>query len=197
MRTINKVIFHCTATKEGQAFTVRDIDSWHKARGFKFSFMGVTGSIGYHYVIYLDGSIHVGRPIELAGAHTVGQNLNSIGICYIGGLDANGKPKDTRTPAQIAAMETLVRELKEKYPKATFHGHNEFANKACPCFDVQQLVKEISSQDVEKDKAPTDTPLTTDDESKVVSMEPDPNQKQSFINFLINQITNLFSKWIS
>ncbi|MFV0329664.1 MAG: N-acetylmuramoyl-L-alanine amidase [Dysgonomonas sp.] len=135
MRKINEIIFHCSATKEGQAFTVKDIDRWHKERGWK--------GIGYHFVIYLDGSVHPGRPVEEIGAHTLNHNSNSIGVCYIGGLDAHGKAKDTRTPAQLRAMEKLVKEFRVKYPNATFHGHNEFANKACPCFDVRSWVKTV------------------------------------------------------
>jgi N-acetylmuramoyl-L-alanine amidase len=132
MRKINKIILHCAATCEGQQFTTNDIDRWHKQRGFN--------KIGYHFVIYLDGSVHKGRDIAEIGAHCLGQNANSIGICYIGGLDANGKPKDTRTAAQKAALKTLVNDLLVKYPSATIHGHNEFANKACPCFDVKKRI---------------------------------------------------------
>ena len=129
MRTINELIVHCSATPEGKDFTVRQIRQWHLARGFK--------DIGYHYVIYRDGSIHKGRPLEETGAHCVGHNRHSIGICYIGGLAINGKaPKDTRTEAQKAALLQLLADLHRKYPKATIHGHREFANKACPCFDV-------------------------------------------------------------
>nr|WP_291126920.1 N-acetylmuramoyl-L-alanine amidase [Dysgonomonas sp. UBA7698] len=130
MRMIDKTILHCSATKEGQHFTVEDIDRWHRARGF--------AKIGYHFVVYLDGSVHKGRDISEIGAHCLGQNTNSIGICYIGGLDQNGKPKDTRTPEQKAAIIKLVDELKKRYPTMTIHGHNEFAAKACPCFDVQE-----------------------------------------------------------
>lgn len=130
MRPINKIILHCSATKEGKNFTVKDIDEWHRQRGFK--------CIGYHYVIYLDGTVHKGRDESKVGAHCSGHNSFSIGICYIGGLDVNGKPKDTRTDKQKAAIKSLVAELKLKYPDATIHGHNEFANKACPCFDVKK-----------------------------------------------------------
>jgi len=129
MRKINKIIIHCSATPEGREHTVADITAWHKQRGFN--------TIGYHYVIYLDGSVHEGRPIEMIGAHTLGQNTNSIGICYIGGVDKDGKPKDTRTPAQKEALIELVAELKNQFPEATVHGHNEFANKACPSFNVK------------------------------------------------------------
>lgn len=130
MRKINKIILHCAATREGQNFTVADIERWHKQRGF--------AKIGYHFVIYLDGSVHKGRDISEIGAHVQGQNSNSIGICYIGGLDVNGKAKDTRTDAQKASLVKLVAELKAQFPDTTIHGHNEFANKACPCFEVKK-----------------------------------------------------------
>lgn len=136
MRTINKIIIHCSATAEGKDYTVQQIRQWHtapqpKGRGWR--------DIGYHYIIYRDGSIHAGRPVEQAGAHTLGHNAHSIGICYIGGCAADGKtPKDTRTPAQKAALVRLVAELRGKYPAATVHGHNEFANKACPSFNVRK-----------------------------------------------------------
>lgn len=130
MRKINKIIIHCSATPEGKDFTVEDITKWHKQRGFR--------TIGYHYVIYRDGSIHTGRPEDEIGAHTVGQNSNSIGICYIGGMDKdNKKPMDTRTEAQKLSIIRLVQELMNKYPDATIHGHNEFANKACPSYNVK------------------------------------------------------------
>lgn len=129
MRKIDKIIIHCSATPEGKPFTVADIDRWHRDRGWQ--------GIGYHYVVYLDGSIYKGRSEEIIGAHCSGQNAHSIGICYIGGLDASGKAKDTRTPAQRKALHELVSDLKTRYPAATIHGHNEFANKDCPCFNVK------------------------------------------------------------
>ncbi len=135
MRTIDKIIIHCSDTPEGRAVTVDEIRRWHKERGFS--------DIGYHYVIMLDGSVCDGRPLEQAGAHCKGQNAHSIGICYVGGCDLNRRPKDTRTDAQKTAMAGLIRELKRRFPTATIHGHNEFANKACPSFDVQKWKKEV------------------------------------------------------
>lgn len=128
-RRISKIIIHCSATKPSQACTVDLIDQWHKARGFN--------RIGYHYVIYKDGSVYTGRPLSQIGAHTMGYNTESIGICYVGGLDANGNAADTRTEAQKKTLKQLVRELRHTYPNTTVHGHREFANKACPCFDVK------------------------------------------------------------
>lgn len=130
MRKITEIIIHCSATKEGKDFTVEDINRWHRQRGFD--------SIGYHFVIYPDGSLHVGRPKNLIGAHCKGHNAHSIGICYVGGLSTDGKPKDTRTAAQKDSLRALVEQLQEEFPLATVHGHNEFSNKACPCFDVQK-----------------------------------------------------------
>lgn len=135
MRTIDKIIIHCSATPEGRSVTVEEIRRWHVQRGFS--------DIGYHYVIMADGSVCEGRPLEQAGAHCRGQNAHSIGICYVGGCDQNKRPKDTRTAAQKNAMTELVRRLKRRFPNVAVYGHNEFSNKACPCFDVKQWAKEV------------------------------------------------------
>lgn len=132
MRKIDKIIVHCTATPAGREVTVADVKAWHKARGFR--------TIGYHYLVYLDGTVHAGRRESEVGAHCLGQNARSIGVCYVGGLDAaTGEPRDTRTPAQRRALRELVGSLRRRYPNATVHGHREFAAKACPCFDIADL----------------------------------------------------------
>lgn len=134
-RYINEIIVHCSATAEGKDFTVADIKRWHLARGFS--------DIGYHYVIYRDGTIHKGRDESKIGAHCTGHNTHSIGVCYIGGCAADGKtPKDTRTEKQKTSLLSLLRELKRKYPKASIHSHKDYTNKACPSFDA---TKEYSS----------------------------------------------------
>lgn len=130
-RRITEIIVHCAATPEGRDFTVEDITRWHKQRGFR--------TIGYHWVIYRDGSVHQGRPESQMGAHCTGHNALSIGVCYIGGVAADGKtPKDTRTEAQKAALLRLLRSLKAKYPKAKIYGHRDFSIKACPSFDARK-----------------------------------------------------------
>ena len=130
MRTIDKIIVHCTATPEGRETTVEHVTAWHKARGFR--------TIGYHYLIYLDGSVHAGRPLSEIGAHCTGENAHSIGVCYVGGIDRNSlKPKDTRTDAQKVSLRNLVADLQKRFPGSTVHGHSEFAAKACPCFKIQ------------------------------------------------------------
>lgn len=134
-RTINEIIIHCSATREGKDYTVADIRRWHLNRGFS--------DIGYHYVIYRDGSVHEGRDINVGGAHCTNHNAHSIGICYIGGLNSSNKPKDTRTNEQKEAFLKLLKQLRKLYPKATIHGHYEYANKACPCFNPKKEYSNI------------------------------------------------------
>ena len=129
MRDINKIIVHCSATREGQKFSVDTIRSWHTDKGWS--------DIGYHYVVHLDGSISYGRSIERIGAHTRGHNTGSIGICYIGGVESDGKtPKDTRTLEQKESLLDLIRTLKKLNSNATVHSHRDFAAKACPSYDA-------------------------------------------------------------
>lgn len=142
--TADAIIIHCSATRNGHDFRASDIDRWHREQGF--------AEIGYHYVIDLDGTIEVGRPLTMAGAHCKGWNKRSIGICYIGGLDANGMPADTRTHAQKVSLHNLVEQLLERFPSITqVLGHRDTSPdrngdgkitpdewvKACPCFDVK------------------------------------------------------------
>ena len=111
MRKIDDIIIHCTATAEGRDVSVADIRRWHKARGFV--------DVGYHYVVYLDGSVHEGRPLAQVGAHCRGHNAHSVGVCYVGGLAADGRtPKDTRTARQRVALKALVQLLRLNFPGA-------------------------------------------------------------------------------
>ena len=135
MRDINKIILHCSATPEGRDVSVDTIRQWHLDKGWS--------DIGYHYIVELDGTIKEGRLVERQGAHVSGLNKNSIGICYVGGCDANMKPKDTRTTSQKISLEYLITELMNAYINSTLHGHNEFSSKACPSFDVQKEYTEI------------------------------------------------------
>lgn len=132
MRKINKIILHCASTPQGRKVSVSTIRKWHLQRGFN--------DIGYHFVIHLDGKISVGRNIAKIGAHCRGQNRGSIGICYVGGMSKDmSKAMDTRTQAQKDSLINLMHELIYKYNKdMTIHGHNEYANKACPSFNVQE-----------------------------------------------------------
>lgn len=136
---VTHLILHCAATPEGKNFTAKDIDRMHRQRGFK--------KIGYHYVIDLDGKVEKGRADNENGAHTIGHNSTSLGICYIGGVAKDCKtPKDTRTEEQKVALYELVNELMEKYNLTLddVHGHYEFANKACPSFKMETFKKEFN-----------------------------------------------------
>lgn len=150
MKTIDSIVIHCSATRAGQDVRAADIDKWHKERGFAM--------IGYNYVIDLDGTVETGRPLSMDGAHcnTAGlsgqsYNKHSIGICYVGGLDENGNPADTRTPEQKLSMANLVNKLRDEYPIVEVIGHRDASPdrngdgvishsewvKQCPCFDVK------------------------------------------------------------
>lgn len=147
---INAIVIHCSATRAGQDVRAADIDKWHKERGFN--------EIGYHYVVDLDGTVEFGRRLPKDGAHCntpglSGQSYNkhSIGICYIGGLNKDGNPADTRTDAQKKSLHELVWRLFEKYPITEIIGHRDASPdlngdgqitknewiKQCPCFDVR------------------------------------------------------------
>lgn len=136
-RRIDRIIVHCTATPEGRAETVDSIRRMHKANGW--------ADIGYHYLIYLDGTIHNGRNVDFVGAHCLGYNANSIGVCYVGGVDKKNKPKDTRTDEQKKALEKLLKDLRRIYPMAKIVGHCDLDKKGkkCPCFDAKEEYKNI------------------------------------------------------
>lgn len=133
-RQIIEIIVHCSATRAGIDFHAADIDRWHREKGWR--------TIGYHFVVDLDGRIEDGRPVNQIGAHCIGHNKYSIGICYIGGLDSYGQPADTRTDAQCVALRALIRTLTERYHCPTF-GHRDFARKNCPCFDAHAEYADI------------------------------------------------------
>ena len=127
--SVSYIIIHCSATRETQDYTPEQLKHDHMARGFL--------DVGYHFYIRKDGTVTQHRRLNEVGAHCRPFNRCSIGICYEGGLDANGKPKDTRTIAQRGAIVKLLIELKQKFPKAVIRGHNEMPGtvpKACPCF---------------------------------------------------------------
>lgn len=134
----NMIILHCSATKEGANFKASDIKKWHKQQGWS--------DIGYHYIIDLDGTIEEGRDIRYVGAHCSGKNATSVGICYVGGCDKDMKTKDTRTPQQKQAMYVLVQYLMNKYNLNIdqVHCHNEYAQKDCPSFRINQFRAEYA-----------------------------------------------------
>ena len=138
MRKIDLIVIHCSASRADRDFTETDLEVCHRRRGFN--------GIGYHFYIRKNGDIKTTRPIERIGAHAKGFNRTSIGVCYEGGLDANGKPKDTRTLEQKGALLALLRELKRQFPKALVVGHRDLnPMKGCPCFDAVKEYSQIIS----------------------------------------------------
>lgn len=138
MRQITEIIVHSTATPKGMNATAKDIDKWHKLRGYN--------CIGYHFVILRDGKIERGRDVEMAGAHCKGNNAETIGVAYVGGLNENKQSADTRTGAQKIALNVLLGDLVKQYPTIRkISGHRDYCNTACPSFDAtaeyQHLIK--------------------------------------------------------
>lgn len=143
-RKITEIIVHCSATPEGKDYTVDDIRRWHKQRGYS--------DVGYHYIVYRNGQLVQGRDVNIIGAHASGHNAHSIGICYIGGMNAeNTQPEDTRTLRQKARLLSLLVDLRKLYPNARIIGHRDLSEdkngngiiepsewmKACPSFDAK------------------------------------------------------------
>lgn len=133
MRKIDLLIIHCAATTPTMDIGLKEIDRWHRQKGYL--------KIGYHYVIRRDGTIENGRPITEAGAHAINYNAASIGICLVGGLNAAGKAECNFTEKQWQSLNKLVADIEHTYKGIKIIGHNEVANKACPCFNVQQWLK--------------------------------------------------------
>jgi N-acetylmuramoyl-L-alanine amidase len=143
-RRIDYIVVHCTATPEGREMTVEQIRAEHKKQGWS--------DIGYHYVVTLDGKVHAGRDVDIAGSHVAGYNANSIGVVYVGGLENNPKKtyaqlkaKDTRTDAQKASLLSLLMDLRKLYTYAKIQGHRDFpgVKKDCPSFDAKQAYRNV------------------------------------------------------
>lgn len=140
MRDIKYIVVHCSATRAGQDISTKTIKDWHLKRGWS--------DIGYHMVIELDGSVHQGRPDWRIGAGVKGFNKHSIHICYVGGVDENLKPLDTRNETQKEALLDMLMHYKILHPKAIVLGHRDFkgVTKACPSFDAKKEYKFISDK---------------------------------------------------
>ena len=148
MREINLIVVHCSATRADRDFTENDLEVCHRHRGFN--------GAGYHFYIRKNGDIKNTRPLEKPGAHALGYNAHSIGICYEGGLDVRYRPADTRTEWQKHSLRVLIRTLLMDYPGCRVCGHRDLSPdrngdgrispeewvKECPCFEVTSKVYE-------------------------------------------------------
>lgn len=138
MRVINKIIVHCAATKPSMDIGAKEIDRWHRERGW--------AAIGYNDVIRRDGTIEKGRDLdndgntdEEVGAHAKGFNTNSIGVCLIGGMAEDGSDDCNFTMRQYMALAVYIMEKQALYPQAEVMGHRDLpdVHKTCPMFDVK------------------------------------------------------------
>ncbi len=136
MRTINLIVVYCSATRCDRPFPVTALIRCHADR---------FGFTGYHYYITRNGRTYQTRHEQLIGAHAKGYNEHSLGVCYEGGLNKQGKPADTRTKAQKQALLKLLRRLKKEHPQAQILGHRDLPDvkKACPCFDARSEYSQL------------------------------------------------------
>lgn len=127
---VKYIVIHASATRADQDWGAAEIEQWHRERGFR--------KIGYHFVIRRDGSVEYGRGLTEIGAHVKGYNNNSIGICQMGGIDAEGNAENNFTEMQFDALAHILRFLKRYFPNADVVGHRDLpgVQKECPCFDV-------------------------------------------------------------
>ncbi len=142
--SVRYIILHCTATRATQQYTEAQLLRDHRKRRFR--------TVGYHFYVRRDGTVSQHRRLLEVGAHCRPLNRCSIGICYEGGLDADGNPADTRTPQQHRRLTTLIARLLRLFPKAQVGGHRDFSpdlnrngrvdpeewTKLCPCFDARE-----------------------------------------------------------
>lgn len=136
-RPISELIVHYSATPKGMEVDAEKIREWHVTdRGWR--------DIGYHFVIGYDGKVEIGRDIAETGAHCAQHNFESIGICYVGGLNEAGKPADTRTKEQKVALRAVLAVLKSIFPEAKVYGHKDLQPTACPGFKASEEYKDIS-----------------------------------------------------
>ena len=137
LQKVKGVIIHCSATQKDANFTVQRCKKFHvEERGWS--------DIGYHFYITQDGVVHNGRSLEYMGAHCKGKNDSHLGICLEGGIDKKGKPENNFSDKQWTSLKGLITYLKLiTIPNATeIAWHNQFANRACPSFDVPEWCKE-------------------------------------------------------
>ena len=142
MRKIDMIVIHCSATRADVPLSPSQLDEMHRQRGFD--------GCGYHYYVRRDGEICTMRLVDRPGAHAKGYNQHSIGVCYEGGLDEQGRPADTRTELQKRSLRVLVRVLAMDFQTRRIVGHRDLSpdlngdgviepeewTKVCPCFDV-------------------------------------------------------------
>lgn len=132
------IVLHCAATRPSMDIGVKEIESWHKQRGFN--------SIGYHLVIRRDGSLEKGRNWGTQGAHAGGFNRNpkdgklTFGICMVGGVAEHNVNivEDNFTDEQWSTLNKVLKEIVEYAGIKEIYGHREIRGhetRGCPSFN--------------------------------------------------------------
>lgn len=132
--SVRYLVLHCSATRCTQDYSAEQLRRDHRSRGFY--------DVGYHFYVRRDGTMTQHRFLLEVGAHARPYNRCSIGICYEGGLDGQGKPANTLTMAQKERLSELLVILRRLFPKAKVVGHRDLPGttpKACPCFDAEAV----------------------------------------------------------
>jgi len=145
MRNIKKIVVHCTASPDNLDIGFKEIDQWHKDRGWR--------GCGYHWIVRRDGTCEAGRPELEVGAHVKGHNADSIGIVWIG--------INSITEAQKKTLDRVIRGLLNAYNLSVedVYGHYElFVGKTCPRLDMDKLRKSLRTEEYLPD-GPSDSEI--------------------------------------
>ena len=204
MRQIKRIFVHCTAGPQNQK--IEDIlNYWKKVRGWK--------DPGYHYIIKADGEVVQLQPENKPSNGVQGYNSTSINVCYIGGVDKQGRPVDNRTDAQKASLATVLRDLHKRFPNAEIMGHRDIWGsdkskwkKMCPCFDVKaeldtlladpiKPIEPIDNHQPVKPETPVNKPITAPDiEHPVIVSQPNTEPRKGIFELIISLLSKIFKK---
>ena len=204
MRNIKRIFVHCTAGPQTQ--TVAEIQKyWKNVKKWK--------TPGYHYIIKPDGEIVPLQPEDKPSNGVAGYNSTSINVCYIGGIDKQGRPVDNRTDAQKESLIRILKELKSRYPDAEILGHREIWgqdpskwHKMCPCFSAKAEYEHIMDEEEEQHMYTLDTndwkvvpeytpePIEIPTEPIVKPEEPKIEPKKGIFATIIDAILSIFKK---
>lgn len=191
MRKIERIFVHCTAGPQNQSIeTIQNY--WKKHNKWK--------NPGYHYIIKPDGEIVQLQDESKISNGVANYNSTSINVCYIGGVDNQGRPIDNRTDAQKASLIKILKELKTRYPDAEILGHREIWGqdktkwkKMCPCFSAKAEYAHIMDPEPEPQK-PVEEPKQ-EEPKPVVKPKPTVRPgKKTYKKNLLEQIISIFTR---
>lgn len=200
MRNIKRIFVHCTAGPQTQ--TIAEIQKyWKNVKKWDRP--------GYHYIIKPDGEIVPLQPEDKPSNGVAGYNSTSINVCYIGGVDKQGRAVDNRTDAQKESLIKILKDLKSRYPDAEILGHREIWgqdpskwHKMCPCFPAKEEYKDIMKEEVKlsdiiEPAKPIHTepePIKIPTEPIIKPQEPKNEPKQGVFKTVINAFLNIFKR---